>query len=380
MRRRLEHVEIRGEHEAAERAWRVVRSAFAEYEPRPRARRPVALAAGVAAATVAALVVVAVSPAGPALVRSVRNAVATEQAQQALVGLPAAGRLLVDSGSGPWIVDADGSKRSLGRYATSGWSPHGLYEIVARGHELAALDPKGNVRWSIERPGVIRDPRWSPDGYRVAYRAGRSLRVIAGDGTGDRLLARTVAPVAPEWQPGRTHALTYVTANGTVRTVDTDSGATLARWRGANRPVRLAWSAGGSFLLSLGGRSVDIRTATLARVVSLRLHTGSVRNAVWAPRGERFALVAYRAGRSVVTVQPVHGRGARTVFQGTGRVDGVSWSPDGRWLVLAWRTADQWVLARTSGPPRLRAIASISAQFHSRTFPRVVGWCCPRTS
>ena len=376
MRRRLEQVELPGEHDASERAWRVVRSAFAEYEPRPPARRPGGLVAGTAAAAIVALVVVAVSPAGPALVRSVRHAVGSEQTERALVALPSGGRLLVDSGAGSWIVSADGSKRLLGPYASSGWSPHGLFEIAARGHELAALDPKGNVRWSVERRGTIRAPRWSADGYRVAYLSGPSLRVIAGDGTGDRLLAARVASVPPEWQPGQTHLLTYVTANGAVRILDTDRGATIARWRPPNRPLRLAWSSDGKQLLSIGRDTVDVRNAGLERVESLRLRNATITAAAWAPNGGRYALVGYDAAhdRSSVVIQG-DGR-ARTVFQGTGRIDGVNWSPDGRWLVLAWRTADQWVFARTSGGPRIRAVASISTQFHSRTFPRLAGWCC----
>jgi hypothetical protein len=377
VKHRLEHVEIPDAHEASERAWRVVRSAFAEYEPRPPARRSVGLLSWTAAAAVVALVVVAVSPAGPALVRSVRSAVGIQHAQPALVALPSAGRLLVDSSAGSWIVGSDGSKRLLGRYASSSWSPHGLFEIVARGHELAALDPKGNVRWSVERNGTVRDPRWSPDGYRVAYRSGDSLRVIAGDGTGDHLVAARVAAVPPAWRPGAVHALTYVTATGAVWIADADSGATLARWRGVNRPLGLRWSADGKFLLSLGRNTIDLRTASLERARSLRLMRGEIVDAAWAPSGDRYALLGYDAarGRSSATVQPIHGR-PRTVFVGTGRIDGVSWSPDRRWLLLAWRTADQWVFARTSGAQRIHAVASISAQFHSQSFPRLAGWCC----
>jgi WD40-like Beta Propeller Repeat len=378
VRRRLERVHIPEEHEASERAWHVVRSAFAEYEPRHPARRPLGLVAGIATVAMVALIVVAVSPAGPALVRSVRSAVGIEHAEPALVALPAAGRLLVDSEAGSWIVDADGSKRLLGHYAAASWSPHGLFEIVARGHELAALDPKGNVRWSIERDGPVRDPRWSPDGYRVAYRAGKSLRVIAGDGTGDHLLAAQTAEVAPEWQPGTLHALAYVTPTGAVRIANADTGATIARWRGPNRPVRLRWSADGDFLLSLGRKTIDLRTAALGRVFSERVTRGGVVDAAWAPRAHRYALLFYDAlrDRTFASVLPVHGRGARTVFVGTGRIDAANWSPDGRWLLLAWRTADQWVFARAGGKPRIHAVASISAQFHSRTFPRLAGWCC----
>ena len=304
-----------------------------------------------ATAAVVALVVVAVSPAGPALVRSVRSAVGIEHAEPALVALPSAGRLLVDSTAGPWIVGSDGSKRLLGRYTTASWSPHGLFEVAVHGHELAALDPKGNVRWSLERDGVVRDPRWSPDGYRIAYRAGSSLRVVAGDGTGDHLLARDIAPVAPAWRPGGDHVLAYVTPAGAVREANVDTGTQLARRRSGPVPRLLLWSPDGARLLVEGRNVVD---------------------GAWAPSGERFAVVRYDAAhdRSSVAI------GSRVIFQGTGRIESVDWSPDGRWLLLAWRTADQWVFAHASGKPRIRAVASISAQFHARSFPRLAGWCC----
>jgi len=158
VRGELERVEIPAERAASERAWRVLRSAFAEVEPRPPARRPGGLLAWAAAAAIVALVVVAVSPAGPALVRTVRSAVGSGHAEQALVALPSAGRLLVDSDGGPWIVNADGSKRLLGRYASSSWSPHGLFELVVRGHELAALgqaDLAGSF-FSLDKGSTVR--------------------------------------------------------------------------------------------------------------------------------------------------------------------------------------------------------------------------------
>ena len=354
MRRRLDAVEIPGEHEASERAREVVRRAFAEYEPRPRVRRPVGLLAWTAAAAVFALAVVAVSPAGPALVRSVRKAVGVEHAEPALVALPATGRLLVDSGAGSWIVNADGSKRLLGRYSSASWSPHGLFEVVTRGHELAAVDPKGTVRWSLERSATVHDAAWSPDGYRIAYLAGTSLRVVAGDGTGDHLLAAAVAAVAPVWRPGADHVLTYVTASGAVREVNADTGATLALKHVRVRPRLVLWSHDGSRLF-VAGRDIVA--------------------AAWAPDSARLATVTYDSvhDRSTVTLA------GRIAFQGTGRIDGLDWSPDARWLVLGWRTADQWVFAPVRRGARIRAVASISSQFHSRTFPRVSGWCCPGT-
>ena len=44
MRRELERIELPGEHEARERSWAVVRTAFSEREPQPprRSWKPVA--------------------------------------------------------------------------------------------------------------------------------------------------------------------------------------------------------------------------------------------------------------------------------------------------------------------------------------------------
>ena len=60
----------------------------------------------------------------------------------------------------------------------------------ARGHELVAVDPLGRERWTRPAAGRVSVPRWSPDGYRVAYRSGSDLRVATGDNADDWLLAR----------------------------------------------------------------------------------------------------------------------------------------------------------------------------------------------
>ena len=102
MRKDLERIEIPDEHEARERSWAVVRSAFAEREPTPQRRswKPVA-------AIALALVVVAglLSPPGRAVLDDIREVVGVEQAQPALFSLPTAGRLLVTSDAGAWVVE-----------------------------------------------------------------------------------------------------------------------------------------------------------------------------------------------------------------------------------------------------------------------------------
>ena len=87
-----------------------------------------------------------------------------------------------------------------------------------------------------------------------------------------------------------------------------------------------------------------------------------------SPDGRRLALVELRRGQSAVDID------GKTVFTGAGVIANVAWSPDGRWLLLNWRGADQWIFLRT--PARKLVTASnIRGTFGAGT--TVAGWCCP---
>ena len=227
MKRELERIEIPDEHEARERSLAVVRAAFAEREPQAARRswKPIA-------AVALALVVVAglLSPPGRAVLDEIREVVGVERAQPALFSLPAPGRLLVTADSGAWVVEQDGSKRLLGKYREASWSPFGRFIVGSRPNELVALTPAGDVRWSLARANV-RFPRWggTRTDTRIAYLSGRELRIVGGDGKGDRVLDRPVPLQAPAWRPGAAHVLAYARPDGTVRVVNTDTGAVLLR-------------------------------------------------------------------------------------------------------------------------------------------------------
>jgi hypothetical protein len=226
VRRDLELLEIPGEHDARERTWATVAAAFADREPSPAPRpwKPLA-AVALAAVAVAGLL----SPPGRAVLDDVRGFIGAE-AEPALFSLPAPGRLLVTADSGAWVVDQDGSKRLLGPYDAASWSPFGRFVVATRANELVALEPDGDVRWSLARPGV-RFPRWGGTltDTRIAYLSGGGLRVVGGDGRGDRRLDALAATSAPVWLPGPGHRLAYARRDGSVRIVDADTGAILDR-------------------------------------------------------------------------------------------------------------------------------------------------------
>jgi hypothetical protein len=237
------------ESAAQERTWTVVRDAYRTREPvrRRRSRGRLLLVPAVAIV----LAVATLSPAGATVGRWIRHALGVPHAAPALFRLPAPGSLLVSGSGGTWTVAADGSSRRLGPWRQASWSPHGLFVAVTRSNQLAAVDPHGTLHWTLARPAV-RDPRWYvPTGYRVAYLSAHSLRVVAGDGTGDHVLATGVASVAPSWQPGSRYRLAYVTRAGMLVIRGADSKHVTWTTSLSGRPRELAWSSDGRRLLAV---------------------------------------------------------------------------------------------------------------------------------
>jgi hypothetical protein len=394
LERRLRSLRAPGEGEASLRAWQLVAEAYERERrvpppPRRRALRPLLLFA--AAVALAGL---AISPAGAAVAHWVADRFGggpgVKRARPALTSLPAPGRLLVGSRDGTWILRQDGSRRLLGPYRDATWSPHGLYVAAVRGSTLLALDPRGRVRWTLSAVPRPRRPSWSPgNGFRVAYLSGASLRVVAGDGTGDRLLARPVQPVRPAWRPGSGYRLTYVSGTGRIRTVDADSGRPL--WRTppyARPPFALGWTADGTRLLALSSRALrllDGRSGTVRKSLGVPARAHFL-DAELSPSGRTVALARFdeRAHRSEVLLLSVRGVRwhVRRAFAGVGRFTSLRWSPDGRWLLVSWRDADQWLFLRSAPARRLVAVSNIGRAFEPdragvARFPRAGGWCCP---
>ncbi len=383
MKRELQRIEIPGEHDARQRTWRVVEAAFGERErvtwPRRHARSLVFAAAGVA------VVAAAVTPPGRSVVNTLRDAVGREKvvgvrpAHRELVRLPAGGQLLLDSARGPWIVHENGSRRLLGPgYKMASWSPHGKYvAAVLRSFELAALDPKGNVRWSKGRKQRIAFPRWSYEGYRIAYLSDDTLRVITGDGMKDWGLGNADPSVAPAWRPG-THEVAYVGPDGSARVADADVRKLL--WHASVFPDRVrgfAWSDDGKRLLVLGRTSVQVHRAD-GTLIGSSPTKGPSTAAAFAPQSHRFALVV---GAIVIVVDGDTLRFPnRALFTGTTNLSGLAWSPDGKWLLVGWPRADELVFVRVGSSPKKYAVANVAEQFSPGAqlpaFPRVAGWCC----
>jgi hypothetical protein len=377
LREALERAAVPDASGAQGRAWALLADAHRE---RPRAawrsRRGRVLALALASVLVAAAVAVAAEP--PRWVRhALGDAVRPAPHARSSLGSLPAGRLLVSSARGTWIVRGDGTRLRLGPWTAATWSPRGLYVAAWRGRELSAVAPTGRVAWTIAARAAVRDATWSPDGFRIAYRRDDALAVVAGDGTGARVLAQPVRAVASAWRPGAPHTLAWVGASGRIEVRDVDTGVLV--WRSAasvGAVTALAWSADGHRLLARGARRVVVLDVRADRVWHVRLpRRARVDAAAWAPRGDRMALALGDAGATSVYVTRSAVVPRRPVITTSGTLRSLAWSPDGRRLLVRWAEADQWLLLSPSAADaRITAIAGISRRFGAP--PTVQAWCC----
>jgi dipeptidyl aminopeptidase/acylaminoacyl peptidase len=391
--------------EAELRGLAVVEAAYAERSgsrPVDGRLRPSMPRLAIALAIATLLLALLLSPAGAAVRDWVGDVVDNApRPERGLAEIPGGGHLLVQSATGPWVVQPDGSRRLLGDYEESDWSPRGLYVAVAAGRTLSAVEPGGTPHWSITAPRRVADPRWSPSGYRIAYRSGRSLRIVAGDGTGDHLVNPATQPVAPAWSPFGTPELAYVNAEGQLRIAGSEIRASR---RGVPSDMagavtgpdvrQIEWGAAGELILEvspgglhlqrmrlnkLEGRSefgprtaLDIPSGATVVDAALNPRQATVAAVLtfWRPTGTRSSVVVFGPGGA-----------PRRLLTVPGSLGEVAWSPDGKRLLVAWPGANEWLFLPI-GRGQGRAVAGVSNAFapggRKMSFPRVEGWCCSR--
>lgn len=414
LNRALWDVPIPEPAEAEERGQRIVASAFAErprelstssrYSRGNRHRPLPRLALGLSLAAV--LAVLLLSPAGAAVRDWVDDALtaSTPRPEPTLARVPGGGSLLVQTGEGPVVVQPDGSRKLLGDYEGATWSPRGLFVAAVKKRTLTAMEPDGTPRWSLTAAQRVAAPRWSPSGERIVYRSGFDLRVVAGDGTEDRLLAGSTAAgtppdarispayVPPAWSPTGEDALAYVTGASRLRILDSETGAVLAAAPALQRITWMDWADGGRKILEASPGTLRLRPVLRAGHPS-RPGLG-VAQRLPVPPGATVNDVALAPQRSLVAASVTYwrkhgtysevivyrpGKGSRTLISVPGSLWQVEWSPDGKRLLVAWPGANQWLFLPL-GRGRGSAIANISRAIapsgRPTSFPELAGWCC----
>jgi hypothetical protein len=209
---------------------------------------------------------------------------------------------------------------------------------------LVALDPA--TLQVVKRVRVDGTPvaiSWAPIGIHIAYiaRVGHaySLHLIDGDLTHDRVVARHVSPVKPDWR-WDSLAVAYVTSAGGVRVLDMGSGRDSAYRAPAqcntNAPDQLAFAPHGTMLaVAVGVDAWAVDTANRRRlclpgIPSLGIPIGG--GIAWVSRTD-LVVTTYQFLQRV-RILP-HGSEVVTRVEVPGGIAAVAASPDHRSLAVA---------------------------------------------
>ena len=280
----------------------------------------------------------------------------------------------------PGSVSAQGAVRP----ATVQPFPKGLIGTLVFQSDIAGPDnPQGRTRiYTLDlATGTVatlthgrdhrdENPRWSPDGRRIAFKSNRGgntydLYVMDADGGSPvRLTDHPAHDHDPAWMPD---------GRSLIFSSERDSRGDLYRvWLADRRVERLTRNFVGRAIMpdvSPDGRAVAFAAQTLARlqfwefqIHVLDLTTGTTRALdnsggacwpAWSPDGRAIASVLLAEEPSLIQVRAADGSSARTLRADPSRWHYYpDWSPDGRLLALSvspqHHEGEDWDLAIAS--------------------------------
>jgi hypothetical protein len=229
-----------------------------------------------------------------------------------------------------------------------------LFSLPAQGRLLVTAD---SGAWVVEQDGSkrllgpYREASWSPFGRFVVASRQNELVALTPEGEVRWSLARPDVRF-PRWGGTRTDTRIAYVSRGELRVVGGDGKRDRLVDSEAAEQAPL-WRAGTGHVLVYRRRDGSIRVidADTGAQLERKVPDTSLRQADLALAHDLLG-----AGDFAPPVP----------------------SPDRAWLAVGWPEADQFVFVRARGGRQIRASSNVSAQFRSRSFPRIEGWCCVR--
>ena len=117
-----------------------------------------------------------------------------------------------DSSHSLWVMNADGTERSLlldheggrpGHVRALTWSPDGEWLAFQTDKRIYLVRPDGTgLRPLVEKRSfnTVSAVQWSPDGSRIAYLRGGALSIVNVDG-GDERIVEGIPSRSIAWNP-----------------------------------------------------------------------------------------------------------------------------------------------------------------------------------
>lgn len=189
------------------------------------------------------------------------------------------------------------------------------------------------------------EPRWSPDGTRLAYVCGEyepDICIIGADASGYiQLTSHPSRDINPSWSPDGS-AIAYQTNRGGLADIYIIN---LKDMRERDLTQRISqnaqpfWSPDGKAILFQSDRdgSMDIFTISPEsnQITNLTRNNALDVDPQWSPNGEFIAFRSDRSGEWDLFIMKRDGSNLTNLTAGWGPVFTYAWSPDSRYLVFA---------------------------------------------
>lgn len=189
------------------------------------------------------------------------------------------------------------------------------------------------------------EPRWSPDGTRLAYVCGEyepDICIIGADGHNYiQLTSHPSWDINPSWSLDGS-AIAYQSNRGglaDIYIINLRGGWERNLTQRISQNAQPSWSLDGKMILFQSDRdgSMDIFTISSdgARIINLTRNTALDVDPRWSPNGEFIAFRSNRDGEWNLFIMRRDGSGLTNLTAGWGPVFTYAWSPDSRYLVFA---------------------------------------------
>ena len=211
----------------------------------------------------------------------------------------------------------------------------------SQGYELWVMNSDGSEQRQLTFTGANTEPTMSPDGTHIAWVVGNSptsydVWAMASDGTDKRKLTATPGIYQnPRWSPdGRRIAyVAYDGHQGDVVLVDPDGGNTRRYETPDVDEYAGSWSPDSAQLaINVSSQTAELLIMDIDTGNEHVAYQGPVGIPAWSPDGSR---ILYSDGTNLFTVAP-DGTGPQQLTSGSGQHLDCAWSRDGAAIAFAF--------------------------------------------